>query len=691
MNRNVNSFLAMALGLATVSTVVARPPTPAPSVTRLTPPSQLFSLGDASLPVVARFLPGQRFDLQATVKAGGSAVITNAWFSVDGSPVVSTNPVTLKVPTVSGFTAGSRIATLRAYSSLVPGVHTLTITAQQDDGSSVSASGNFEVVGITASGRKARNIIVCLGDGMGIAHRTAARLVAKGSNLGKSNGKLNMDTMPFTGLVETASLNSIVTDSAPGMACYSSGNKAQNSQEGVFPDDTTDAFDNPRVEYAGEYLHRTQGAAIGIVTTADVFDATPAACAIHTSNRGLGTGIIDQYIDEAVPNGLTVLLGGGRKWFLPAYTNGVKQATSVRASSSDYTLPSELSSAWNVPPGVKGDTNRDVIADFVAAGFSYAPDNTTLAAVPANASKLLGLFSFSNMNVTKDKIDGRRGINGPNGQPVVNDYLLPDQPMLDDMTGKALQVLSKNPNGFFLMVEGASIDKQAHLMDSDRWILEAIEFDKAVGRALDFAKTNIDTLVIVTADHECGGINIIGATTKTKAQRDALLASNSTATQVVTNLIGNNVVQKFTNNIGEALRDKVVGTYDAAGFPVYPKSVTDGYPVTMDVDQKILIGYAGGADRFENFTTAPTPLQDSQQPLVTVAPLNGYPASAAFRGTADGYFISGAVPPDQAVHTASDIPVSAYGRGAAAYTGVMDNTDVFFKAMQAVLGGATRP
>lgn len=689
MIRNMNVSLAMALGLVGVTTAIARPPATPPTVTRLTPPSLYFDTGDATLPVVARFLPGQRFDLQATIKSAGGANVTNAWFAVDGVAITNL-PVTMTPPTVSGFPAGSEIATVRAYSNLTPGVHTLTVTAYQDNGTMVSASGNFEVVGITASGRKAKNIIVCLGDGMGIAHRTAARLVAKGSLRGKTQGHLNMDTMPFTGLVETASLNSIVTDSAPGMACYSSGNKCQNGQEGVFPDDTTDDFDNPRFEYAGEYLHRTQGSSIGIVTTADVFDATPAACAIHTSNRSLGTGIIDQYIDEAVPNGLTVLLGGGRKWFLPSYTNGVKQATSVRASSSDYSLPSELSTAWGVAQGVKGDTNRDVIADFVSAGFTYAPDNTTLATVSPSTTKLLGIFSFSNMNVVKDKIDGRRGINGPNGQPVVNDYLLPDQPLLEDMTSAALKVLSKNPNGFFLMVEGASIDKQAHLMDSERWILDAIEFDNAVGHALAFAKTNSDTLVIVTADHECGGINIIGSTIDTKADRDSLLTANSAVTQVLTNRYGTNLTQLFTNNIGVALRDKVVGTYDAAGFPVYPKS-PDGYPTTMDVDQKIIIGYAGGADRFENYTTAATPVQDSQQPLVKVAPLSTYPASAAFRGTTNGFFITGAVPPDQAVHTASDIPVSAYGRGAAAFTGVMDNTDVFFKAMQAVLGGATRP
>ena len=107
-----------------------------------------------------------------------------------------------------------------------------------------------------------------------------------------------MDDFPVTGMVKTASLNSIVTDSSPGMAAYVNGNKSNNNQQGVFPDDTLDAFDNPRVEYLSEYLHRTQGKALGLVTTSDVFDATPAANAIHTANRGAGTGIVDQYFDD---------------------------------------------------------------------------------------------------------------------------------------------------------------------------------------------------------------------------------------------------------------------------------------------------------------------------------------------------------------------------------------------------------
>ena len=82
---------------------------------------------------------------------------------------------------------------------------------------------------------------------------------AKGAQQGKANGPLVMDTFPYTGIVMTHSLNSIVTDSAPGAACYSTGNKNNNNQEGVFPDDTIDAFDNPRMDYAGEYLRYRDG------------------------------------------------------------------------------------------------------------------------------------------------------------------------------------------------------------------------------------------------------------------------------------------------------------------------------------------------------------------------------------------------------------------------------------------------
>src|SRR4030095_16902017 len=247
----------------------------------------------------------------------------------------------------------------------------LEVRAKQSNGDVVSANGNFQVVElehVNQGSKRAKNIIILLGDGMGIAHRTAARIMLKGVQQGKANGLLAMDTFPYTGLVMTHSLNSIVTDSAPGMACYSSGNKGNNNQEGVFPDDTLDKFDNPRVELIGEYLYRTQGKTLGIVTTADVFDATPAAMAVHTQDRGAGTGICDQYLDEAVSTaGLRVLMGGGRKWFLPQSSAG-----SQRNNANDYVLPAELANGWGVNSGSL-NANRDLIADFVAGGVVSVP------------------------------------------------------------------------------------------------------------------------------------------------------------------------------------------------------------------------------------------------------------------------------------------------------------------------------
>ena len=650
--QSLNRILAVLLGAGCV--LGAQGASAAPVISRLTPPSELFSSGSPA-PVIARFLPGQRFDLQATVRPDAGKTITSVTFSVDGQPVKMAPSTTSLVPAtaLTATVPGAVSASARAYSNHRPGAHMLTATATQNDGAVVSATGNFEVIDIDAGGRRAKNIIILLGDGMGAAHRTAARIMSRGYTQGMAKGRLAMDTFPVTGMVMTASLNSIVTDSAPGMSNYVTGNKGANNQEGVFPDDTTDPFDNPRIEYMSEYLHRTQGKALGIVTTADVFDATPAANAVHTSNRGAGTGIVDQYLDDRLLTGLSVLMGGGRKWFLPAGTPG-----SQRSNSSDYVLPADIVAGWGAAPGAL-DPGRDLISDFQAQGFSYAPDNTTLQSLSASRpDKLLGLFSYSNMNVSLDKIGKRRGTS-----TVVDAYGFPDQPMLDEMTRSALQVLSKNRNGFVAMIEGASIDKQAHNMDSERWILETIEFDRAVQVAKDFAEQNPDTLVIVTADHECSGAAIIGASTVTNA---ALVAAGGTGTT--------------------GLRDKLVGAYDAAGFPKYSINV-DGYPATTEIDRKMLIGYGANADRYEDWVVNATPLQDSQQPFVGQPPLNSFPKEPINRDTTTGFLVTGQVGGGTAVHTATDIPLSALGRGSRLFTGVMDNTDVFFKIMQVAIGG----
>ncbi len=648
--RNIRAVLTLGLCLVGASILPA-----APKISRLNPPSDLFAYGDPNPPIIARFLPSQRFDLNATIQPDAGQSIVGVKFYVDDVPVSS--PITLVLTDVAGLQANAVGATLRAYTNSTTGVHRLTVSATQlPNGQSSVATGNFEIVNLGTAGNpaKARNIIVMIGDGMGIAHRTAGRIVGIGVSQGKSLGSLNMDTFPITGIVKTSSLNSIVTDSAPGATCYASGNKNNNNQMNVFPDDTTDPFDNPRVESIGEYFARTQGKSLGIVTTADVFDATPAAFASHTALRSAGTGICDRYLDEFVPtSNLTVLLGGGRKWFLPNTTIG-----SGRTKSTSAVISDELAAGWGIAKGAGVNLGRDLISDFKAAGFTYASNFSELQAVPASTTKLIGLFTFSNMNVAMDKVFGRRKIS-----TIVNDFGFPDQPMLEEMTDAALNVLNKNPNGFVLMVEGASIDKQAHLMDTDRWIWEVTEFDRAIGHAKAFAASVQDTLVIVTADHECGGVNIIGASAVT---------TNTLATK--------------QDGTAATLRDSVVGTYDLAGFPNY-RILSDGYPVTPNPDYKLLIGYAANADRYEGWFSNNRPTQDSQQPLVNQAPLNTYPASALVRNQYAGYMVTGQVPGDQAVHTASDIPLSAYGRGAVAFVGVMDNTDVFFKMMKAALVG----
>lgn len=671
----------LALGTALALGLFAAP-IEAATVSRLTPPSELFASGSPDL-LISRFLPGQRFDLQATVQPDAGETIESFRFLVDGKVVNGPSPlggandsrlarnglVTETGPAaciangkttgaagcalVAGLAAGSAVVSFRGYSNFEPGVHEFKVNARTSSGRTLSASGNFEVVAISEGGKPAKNIIILLGDGMGASHRTAARIMAKGYAQGKARGKLAMDTFPYTGQVMTASLNSIVTDSAPGMANYVSGNKANNNEEGVWPDDTLAAFDNPRIEYLSQYLHMLQGKSLGIVTTSDVFDATPAANAVHTALRGNGTGIVDQFLDESDKTGLTVLLGGGRKWFLPNPSNSTSpQPTngSQRRASTDYVLPADVIAGWGVAPG-KLDPERDLIADFVSAGFAYAPDNTALntafnRGVP---DKLLGLFAYSNMNVSYDKIAARRG-----NREVVDAFGFPDQPMLDEMTDKALQVLSRNRNGFVAMIEGASIDKQAHLMDTDRWIHDVMEFDRAVAVARQFAERNPDTLVIVTADHECSGAAIIGAATVSAAQLEA------------DRMQGKNVV----------------GVYEAARFPRYTLAA-DGYPVTTHIDNKMLIGYGANADRYENWLPNAFPTRDSQQPF---SPAQS-PANPSVRNKDNGALITGQIAGDQAAHTGTDIPLSAYGRGASHFTGTFDNTDVFFKLGQIAVGG----
>lgn len=620
-------------------------------------------------PAGARFLQGQKFDLRVEGRGTGPYA---AALTLDGRPLAFTSGEQ-NTATTDGITqAGWGGFDVRGFSAHRPGVHRLVATFADATGS-VQVASTFEIVdlggdrpgpGREREGHRIRNVIFFLGDGMGISHRTAARIVGHGVTAGNPDGWLNMDRMPGFGAVTTHSLNSIITDSAPGMACYTTGNHAANNQEGVFPAHVVNPFFAPRVEYLGAFLHRTRGTSTGIVTTADVEDATPAANAVYTANRGNGTGIIDQYLDEADASGLAVLMGGGRRWFLPA-----TDPLSSRAAATDYpALPPDLAAGWRVAVPGALDPGRNVLNGFAAAGFAYVSTATELRSAGA-PDKLLGLFAYGNMNVAKDKLDARRGVS----HAVVDDAHAPDQPMLDEMTRAALGVLSRNERGFFLMVEGAHIDKQSHAMDAERAIGEVLELDRAVGVALDFAVRDDRTLVIVTADHECAGFSVIGALTGGVAAAQALPSDAA-------------VLDPTT----VPARQKLVGVYDAAGFPRYPKAA-DGYPMSYDVDGKVLVGFGASGDRFETWLTADLPIVESLTPSALKAELaaRGYAEAPAERGSkSGGFFLRGqAAGHTSAVHTAADVPISAYARDPLVwreFAGVQRNVDVFFKIADAM-------
>jgi alkaline phosphatase len=641
-----------------------------PRVVSLTPPDG------------ARFLVGQKFDLRVEGKGTGPF---SATLAIDGIPQVFTSGMqhTMYTDRITAFGYGG--FNLRGYSSEKPGPHTLSATFTDSTGTA-TLEAHFQILDVKGKSERAKNIIIMLGDGMGMAHRTAARIVRYGVSAGTPKGFLAMDRFPGTGFTTTSSLNSLVTDSSPGMACFTTGNHANNNEEGVFPAHVKSPFHAPRVEYMSEYLHRTTGASLGLVTTADVEDATPAANAVHTRDRTAGTGICDQYLDESdaartrkYGTGLAVLMGGGRRWFIPRGRFG-----SSREASTDYDeMPEDVIKAWNLPPSAAGtlDPDRDLLGDFKNAGFEYVetagtgPNSLRAVGTP---DKLLGLFALGNMNAAMDKIAKRRE---PSRQGVVDDYRDPDQPMLDEMTEVALRVLNRNSRGFVLLVEGAHIDKQSHLMDGDRAVAEVLEFDRAVAVARRFADQVGETVVLVLADHECAGFSVIG-TLRGGIQNLETLPADS-------GRIGPGETPE---------RQKAVGINSKADFPKY-EILADGYPETFDIDGKLLFGFGANSDRYESWRQKERPVIDALLPedLKEELRAKGYVDEPEERGDdAEGFFIRGQVLEEKnrtAVHTATDVPIFSYSGTSKAYQlfyGMQENTDIFFQLMRAVSGGYSR-
>ncbi len=456
----------------------------------------------------------------------------------------------------------------------------------------------WNVYGTTAQ-PKAKNVIFLIGDGLSVAHRTAARIMAKGMTEGKANGRLAMDDIPPAAFIGTSATDAVATDSANTMSAYMTGHKTAVNAIGVYADRTPDSLDDPKVETYAEAVRRQTKKSIGIVTTAEVQDATPAAVVAHTRKRG----------DKAEINGMLfdvkpdVLLGGGSAYFLP-------QAT----------------------PGSKRKDDKDYIALFKDAGYMLATSKAELAtASGTNTGKILGLFHTGNMDTTLDREFLKKGTTAK----------FPDQPGLVDMTKVALDTLSKNPDGFFLMVEAANIDKMSHPLDWDRAVVDTIEFDKAIAAAREFADKNPDTLIIVTGDHT-HGVSIIGTVNDEKP--------------------------------GDDMREKV-GTYAEAGFPNYMDENKDGYPDKVDVTKRLFLNANNGPDHYETFR----PKLDNPFVPAIQNEKKEYVANEAYKDVPGAVLVTGIIPKsaDSGVHAVDDVVLQAAGPGSEGFRGYMEQSDVY--------------
>ncbi|BCU56787.1 alkaline phosphatase [Enterobacter kobei] len=331
--------------------------------------------------------------------------------------------------------------------------------------------------------KPAKNIILLIGDGMGDSEITAARNYAEGAG-GFFKG---IDALPLTGQYTHYSLDKktgkpdYVTDSAASATAWSTGVKSYNGALGV---DIHEKDHQTILELA-----KAAGYATGNVSTAELQDATPAAlvshvisrkcygpsvtsekCALNALEKG-GKGSITEQLLNARPD---VTLGGGAKTFAETATAGEWQGKTLREQAQ-------------------------------IRGYQLVSDASGLAAITdASQDKpLLGLFSEGNMPVRWEgpKASYHGNLDKPAVTCTPNPKRTDSVPTLAAMTDKAIELLSKNQKGFFLQVEGASIDKQDHAANPCGQIGETVDLDQAVQKALAFAKKDGNTLVIVTADH----------------------------------------------------------------------------------------------------------------------------------------------------------------------------------------------
>ncbi len=299
--------------------------------------------------------------------------------------------------------------------------------------------------------KKPKNIILLIGDGMGVAQAF--------SGYTGNGGKLNIFNMPYTGFQMTQSADNYITDSAAGGTALSSGTKTYNGAIGVNPD----TIPVKTILESGE----ERGKATGLVSTCSIVHATPASFIAHVPDRDMYEVIAKDFMKTDID----VFIGGGKQYF-EKREDGVNYLDTLK--SNGYTICDDISKLADV----KADKLAGFIADEHGAQMPERGEALTIA------------------------------------------------------TKKALSMLSDNKKGFFLMVEGSMIDWGGHGNNIEFIMRETIDFDEAVGAAMEFAIKDKNTLVIVTADHETGGLALNGGSITEAVVQAAFTTTNHTAIMV---------------------------------------------------------------------------------------------------------------------------------------------------------------
>ena len=322
-----------------------------------------------------------------------------------------------------------------------------------------------------AQGAEPRNVILLIGDGMG--PEAVGLAVYYNRFMNGMDKRLNLERLMAagnTGYCLTYQFGTVVTDSASAATALASGVKTRDAMIGK-------DHEGRSMKTLVDVAHQL-GKSSGVISDTRMTHATPAAFYAHITFRDMENEIAAQLVERG---DLTVALSGGAQHFIPA---GMKVEDHPALKGMDR------QAGWG---GSKRKDSRDLITEARNKGYAFVANEKELLALDGQRTeKLFGLLSASGFPSAIDRQPQHRtGV-----------------PTLAQLTEKSLEILKRNPRGFFLMVEGGQVDWVEHGNDVGSVLHEMLEFDRTIGLVMAFAENHPDTLVIVTADHDTGGLAI---------------------------------------------------------------------------------------------------------------------------------------------------------------------------------------